>query len=88
MPIFLTLMLTNAEKLRQPMESIRCQLSFLCKIKPVWHCSRVQGADKAGLEMKIKQFYAESSADEDSGVKRMVKTNKIATNKTEKASSH
>jgi thiol-disulfide isomerase/thioredoxin len=48
----------------------------------------LKGADKAGLETKIKQFYAESSADEDSGVKGMVKTNKIATNKTEKASSH
>ncbi len=32
----------------------------------------MQGADNAGLEAKIKQYYTESSQDEDSGVKGFV----------------
>lgn len=32
----------------------------------------LNGADKAGLEAKIKQFYTESSQDEEVGVKGMV----------------
>lgn len=34
-----------------------------------------QGADKAGLEAKIKQFYTDSSQDEDSGVKGFMDLN-------------
>ena len=32
----------------------------------------MSGADRAGLENKIKQFYTDASQDEDSGVKGMV----------------
>mgnify|MGYP001238826897 FL=1 len=39
----------------------------------------VKGADKAGLEAKIKQFYTDASQDEEVGVKGMVSKTKSRT---------